>query len=212
MPEPKYIVAVSACGDAALAGPVVAVALIYPTGMAAPVFRFDTEDGKETIELDAFGRLPEGHRPAALEHLRTTAATFVPLLRPPSSLREVPDVGKDTLELMGLTGLRAMERFFHDREEMRVASRDDFHWYIHGTAPLPEVYVFGRQKLVVEASFMPWQVLAADLLAKDLRSCCMMQAAARYPAYRFDKHMGFPTKAHRAEIKKNGTCAEHWRE
>jgi ribonuclease HII len=52
-------------------------------------------------------------------------------------------------------------------------------------------------------------IAAASILAKVTRDQLMMNLHNLYPQYGFDKHKGYPTKAHLAAIKKYGITKYH---
>ena len=52
-------------------------------------------------------------------------------------------------------------------------------------------------------------ISAASIIAKVVRDREMEQLAQQYPQYGFDKHKGYPTKAHFEAITKYGVLAEH---
>lgn len=52
-------------------------------------------------------------------------------------------------------------------------------------------------------------IAAASVLAKVERDFIMAQHARRFPRYRFDQNMGYPTEAHLAALKKYGPCRLH---
>ena len=54
-------------------------------------------------------------------------------------------------------------------------------------------------------------IAAASILAKEARDGIMREIHKTYPCYGFDKHMGYPTAAHREAIRRYGPCAEHRR-
>ncbi|MBR2543775.1 ribonuclease HII [Candidatus Saccharibacteria bacterium] len=53
------------------------------------------------------------------------------------------------------------------------------------------------------------EVSAASIIAKVARDHYMMNLAAKYPEYGFDKHVGYGTKAHVAAIYEYGLTGEH---
>jgi ribonuclease HII len=59
-------------------------------------------------------------------------------------------------------------------------------------------------KAMVKADAQIPQVMAASILAKTERDALMVQYAKTWPEYGFEKHKGYPTKAHRAAILKYG--------
>ena len=62
---------------------------------------------------------------------------------------------------------------------------------------------------VVKADDKIREVSAASIAAKVARDKYMMEVAAKYPEYGFDKHMGYGTAAHRKAINEYGICPEH---
>lgn len=54
-------------------------------------------------------------------------------------------------------------------------------------------------------------ISAASILAKVERDAQMLVLHAAYPQYGFDKHKGYPTKAHFEALAEYGPCPEHRR-
>ena len=52
-------------------------------------------------------------------------------------------------------------------------------------------------------------IAAASILAKTYRDEYMLKIAADFPAYRWERNKGYPTKAHRDAIAKHGATAHH---
>ncbi|MCK9156981.1 MAG: ribonuclease HII [Paludibacteraceae bacterium] len=52
-------------------------------------------------------------------------------------------------------------------------------------------------------------IAAASILAKTYRDDYMEEISAQYPAYKWDKNKGYPTKDHRAAIEKYGPTDHH---
>ena len=52
-------------------------------------------------------------------------------------------------------------------------------------------------------------VSAASIYAKVLRDRYMTQQALNYPAYSFEKHVGYGTAAHISALKQHGVCVLH---
>jgi len=52
-------------------------------------------------------------------------------------------------------------------------------------------------------------ISAASIVAKVTRDRQMMSLHERHPEYGFAQHMGYPTEAHFAALKKYGACEEH---
>lgn len=54
-------------------------------------------------------------------------------------------------------------------------------------------------------------ISAASILAKVERDRQMEELHQQYPQYEFDRHKGYPTKAHMALLEEHGPCPEHRR-
>ena len=54
-------------------------------------------------------------------------------------------------------------------------------------------------------------ISAASILAKTARDAVMMELHRQYPQYGFDRHKGYPTAYHLAQLKKYGVSAVHRR-
>jgi len=52
-------------------------------------------------------------------------------------------------------------------------------------------------------------IAAASILAKVERDFIMEQYARQYPRYRFDQHKGYPTEEHLSLLQKHGPCRLH---
>ncbi|HEY9201168.1 MAG TPA: ribonuclease HII [Gammaproteobacteria bacterium] len=54
-------------------------------------------------------------------------------------------------------------------------------------------------------------IAAASILAKVERDAQMQALHLTYPQYEFDRHKGYPTKAHMALLQRHGPCPQHRR-
>lgn len=54
-------------------------------------------------------------------------------------------------------------------------------------------------------------IAAASILAKTVRDAQMLELHKCYPAYGFDRHMGYPTAAHLKALQEHGACPAHRR-
>ena len=55
------------------------------------------------------------------------------------------------------------------------------------------------------------EIAAASIIAKVQRDSEMDELHARWPAYGFDRHRGYPTAAHLEALRRHGALAEHRR-
>jgi ribonuclease HII len=65
------------------------------------------------------------------------------------------------------------------------------------------------QKSVVGGDEKIFSCAAASIVAKVTRDRIMQKMHKKYPQYGFDKHKGYPTKAHFANLEKFGPCKIH---
>ncbi|MGI6181760.1 MAG: ribonuclease HII [Agathobaculum sp.] len=85
------------------------------------------------------------------------------------------------------------------------------------TSPADFVYVDGNRSeglalphaCVVSGDAKVPSIAAASILAKVTRDRLMRQFAERYPAYGFEKHKGYETKAHDEALLAYGPCPIH---
>ena len=54
-------------------------------------------------------------------------------------------------------------------------------------------------------------IAAASIVAKVARDAIMRRAGAAWPAYGFERHVGYPVPSHRAAIERHGPCPIHRR-
>jgi ribonuclease HII len=66
-------------------------------------------------------------------------------------------------------------------------------------------------RAIIKGDTFVREIMAASILAKTHRDRLMDAYALRYPGYGFEKHKGYPTKAHREAIVRLGPCPIHRR-
>ena len=71
-------------------------------------------------------------------------------------------------------------------------------------SPLP-------QKPIVKGDGRSVSIAAASIVAKESRDVLMHRYHEDYPLFGFDRHKGYPTKAHKAAIAEHGPCLIHRR-
>jgi ribonuclease HII len=67
------------------------------------------------------------------------------------------------------------------------------------------------QRPIVKGDARSLSIAAASIVAKVSRDRLMQRYHFDYPQFGFDRHKGYPTKAHRAAIALNGPCLIHRR-
>jgi ribonuclease HII len=68
-----------------------------------------------------------------------------------------------------------------------------------------------RSQAVVKGDDKVAAIAAASILAKTSRDQFMCKLHDEYPAYGFDRHMGYGTAAHMAALQAHGACPQHRR-
>ncbi|MEK9720831.1 MAG: ribonuclease HII [Quisquiliibacterium sp.] len=62
---------------------------------------------------------------------------------------------------------------------------------------------------IVRGDAIEPSISAASILAKTARDADLVGLHLRYPAYRFDRHKGYPTAEHLRLLELHGPCPEH---
>lgn len=105
----------------------------------------------------------------------------------------------DEINILQAT-FRAMERAVS-----QLATRPDF-VLIDGNK-LPQLDV--PAETIVQGDSRSASIAAASILAKVTRDDVMLELAQTYPAYGFDIHKGYGTKAHYEALRNHGACPVH---
>ena len=66
-----------------------------------------------------------------------------------------------------------------------------------------------RQKAIPKGDSLSISIAAASIIAKVTRDRLMAEYHLQYPAYGFDRHKGYPTKAHKDAIASHGVTPIH---
>ena len=68
-----------------------------------------------------------------------------------------------------------------------------------------------KHQLVVKGDSLSYSIAAASILAKVSRDRYMVEMAALYPQYEFERHKGYPTRRHYALLREFGPSPIHRR-
>jgi len=79
---------------------------------------------------------------------------------------------------------------------------------IDGIFPIPSTL---PQDPIPKGDSRSVSIAAASIVAKVVRDRIMADYHRQYPAYGFDRHKGYPTRAHKAAIAQHGPCPIHRR-
>ncbi len=107
-----------------------------------------------------------------------------------------------------------------DRINILQASRLSMAIAVANLVPRPEfVLIDGKfdipaplpQKPIVKGDARSISIAAASIVAKVSRDRLMHRYHQDYPQFGFDRHKGYPTKAHKGAIRRHGPCPIHRR-
>ncbi len=179
---PGLVCGIDEAGRGPLAGPVVAAAVILDAARPASTYLPGLNDSKKLSEKKRFDL-------AALIREQAIAWAVAE-----ASVEEI-----DRLNILNATML-AMQRAVMG---LAVAPERAL---VDGNRcpalPIPvEAVVKGDGKIAA--------IAAASILAKTVRDAGMLALHAAYPQYGFDRHMGYPTAAHRAALEMHGASPVH---
>ena len=105
-----------------------------------------------------------------------------------------------------------------DRRGLHRCNLDGLAAALRGVRPRPAVSLVDGFRLpefeeehqaVIGGDGRSAAIAAASIVAKVTRDRAMHRLHERYPAYGFDRHVGYATAAHREAIVTHGTCALH---
>jgi ribonuclease HII len=177
----KIIAGVDEAGRGPLAGPVVAAAVILPDGYRLPGLNDSKQLSAE--QRDEF----------------FLTLTNDPLVRFGVGIVEAEWI--DRINILQATH-RAMA------EALRRLPVQPDHVLVDG---LPVKSLTIPQTAIVKGDARSFSIAAASVIAKVTRDRLMLALHARYPAYGFDQHKGYPTPEHLAALRAHGPCPEHRR-
>jgi ribonuclease HII len=171
-------------GRGAWAGPVVAAAVILNLGQGSTLRKAGVDDSKQ---------LSPRQRDALVPIVQAACLSWG------IGLADASEV--DTLGIVPATRLamrRAIDALSLSPDALLIDA-----------LRLPEVDL--PQRAFPFADSISLSVAAASILAKVARDRLMIEMAAAYPGYGFDRHKGYGTQAHAAALKTLGACPAHRR-
>ncbi len=182
----RCIAGIDEVGRGALAGPVVAAAVVLPPPAQLPPGMWAIDDSKQVpparreqlcgLICDVALATGVGHVSAAdIDHMGIAAATRQAMQQ----------------------AVMAIQRRGHHVDFLLI----DF---LTLSLPLP-------QKGIVKGDRHSLSIAAASIVAKVTRDRLMVELADTYPGYGFAQHKGYGTAAHRQALEQLGPCAEHRR-
>ncbi len=137
--------------------------------------------------------LRESQRESAAERIRAQARSFGIGIASPEEIDEI-----NILQASILAMHRAVAAMNPSPGFLLV----DGNRFAHDTLPF---------RTVVKGDALCFSIAAASILAKVERDGIMRGLDARFPAYGFARHKGYPTAAHVAALREHGPCEVHRR-
>ncbi len=176
------VAGVDEVGRGPLAGPVVAAAVIFPTGVPR----------KLAAMLDDSKKLTAGQRLAAFEALHASGRAEIAVAA--ASVAEI-----DRLNILR-AALLAM-----CRAVARLPAPPDLALVDGNIAPALACAV----RCVVGGDARCLSIAAASIVAKVVRDRAMARLAVRWPGYGWDTNVGYATEFHRAALLRLGPTRHH---
>jgi ribonuclease HII len=185
----RHIAGVDEVGRACLAGPILAVAVLFD------LRRLVSGEGKRLFEeFDDSKRLGKTKRQrlaqGVLAHAETISLVAIPAA-------EIDRVGID------LANARCLARALHGVGEDVDLRLVDGRLDLGAGAPAHEKIEHGDATSAT--------IAAASIVAKVTRDRLMARLGARYPGYGFERHAGYGTAMHMDAIASSGPTPEHRR-
>ena len=100
-----------------------------------------------------------------------------------------------------------LKKALHDALKRLAVKPEECLVLLDGGLRAPKEYIY--QITIVKGDAKEKVIGLASVLAKVKRDKYMKQLAKKLPAYGFDRHKGYGTKAHYAAIKKHGVSKVH---
>lgn len=185
----KYVCGIDEAGRGPLAGPVTAACVVLPGD-------FPVE------QLNDSKKLSEKKR-AALETLIKEKALAYGIAE--SSHTEIDEINILQASLLAMQrAFNAMVQMLCKKGLLKSAEESELaniFAIIDGTF-VPQIGVNAKAEPKADGKYP--EVMAASILAKTCRDRKMCEYAKLYPEYGYEKHKGYPTKAHREICQKIG--------
>ena len=181
-------------GRGALAGPVVAAAVILPpmTDSVARVWKKSTHL-RDIAAANDSKLLTERGREKLFEPIRELALGY--------GIGSASEVEIDALNILRASHL-AMYRALDALDLMPDALLLDA--LVLSDSALP-------QQGIIHGDALALSIAAASIIAKVTRDRLMCELDLQYPGYGFAQHKGYGTRAHLAALRERGACAIHRR-
>lgn len=176
----RAIAGIDEVGCGALAGPVIAAAVILPLDSRVGLVR----DSKLLSRKQREGLLP-----VLLRRLSGQAT------------------GEASVDEINRLGLRPATLLAMRRALKALARTREVDFVLVDAWTIPDLPV--PQRAVIRGDRLVKSIAAASIVAKVYRDRLMEELARAYPAYGFEVHRGYATQAHTKALDKHGPCIIH---
>ncbi|HFE67420.1 MAG TPA: ribonuclease HII [Chloroflexi bacterium] len=179
-----HIAGLDEAGRGALAGPVVAAAVILPLDSPDSLYQLE--------EVNDSKQLTPKSREVLFSRITHHATAFA-----------VGIVPAQTIDLIGIIPAT--------KEAMRTAAAQlttaPDYLLIDGRIRLTTLNI--PQQSIIRGDSQSLSIAAASIIAKVTRDRLMAELDSQYPQYGFARHKGYGTKMHRRAIAQFGPCPQH---
>lgn len=183
----RYIIGIDEVGRGPLAGPVTVCAAAISRGMKLTPL----ENG---VRLDDSKKLTAKSREAWVKKLKKAGVAF--------AITSVSPAVIDRVNISRAANLAVKRSLKKLTEEKEIPIEHSVVFLDGG------LFVEGGRTMI-KADQKINAVRAASVLAKVHRDRYMKRLSIKYPAYGFERHVGYGTRAHLAAIKKHGLSPVH---
>lgn len=104
--------------------------------------------------------------------------------------------------------LKSMDMAYSKVSKKKDANRDMFVW-VDGNKLPQKIGKLPQAKAIVKGDSKSFVIALASIIAKEKRDQLMKDFSVAYPGYGFEKHAGYPTRAHKEAVKKHGPSPIH---
>jgi ribonuclease HII len=177
----RYIAGVDEAGRGALAGPVVAAAVILPLNKNLP-FIYQVRDSK---------KLTPRKREYLFHHVHESAIAM--------------GIGMSGLDIIDTVGIVAATRLAMKSAIDQLSPPADF--MLVDYMKLPEIDL--PQKGITHGDDLCYTIACASIIAKVSRDRLMMKLDEEYSGYGLANHKGYGTKEHVECLRRLGPCSVH---
>lgn len=178
-----HIAGIDEAGRGALAGPVVAAAVIFPRNRRIEALLSGVNDSKQ---------LSAKKRALFYELIIEHALAY--------------GIGQQPAAVIDEIGIMPANKLAMQTAVQQLAPAPHF-LLIDGRIRLPQLNI--PQKAIIRGDSKSLSIAAASILAKVTRDRLMVALNQQYPRYGFAQHKGYGTQRHRDAIAKHGPCPQH---